>query len=344
MSLEDPEVAHVLPRTAAIQELKERRMRRLLRQEDLVLDQSAMTPPAVSPLPVRDEVQEEVEGRVGLKVRVLHTLEPAREVLRRVHEPHARVVVEEAQRAPHLALGDHPQDVLWEGLRADVEARPGVGVFTGPEVSSDVDEAAARAVAAASVFTNGRVHCGVSAGWIKEEYDLLGIDFKSRGRRLDETIEVMRKLWSGKSVDHKGEFFEFEGALLAPAPPSPIPIWSGGASKAAFRRAAENDGWLGVPLMADALIETIKGFQTAREKIGKEGEPFDVCCSLIQPLTIEIEGQLEELGAHHNMVLPWVVTPWGRAPWLKEGEDVASLDTKKFAMERFANKVIHRTG
>ena len=203
---------------------------------------------------------------------------------------------------------------------------------------------AARAVAAASVFTNGRVHCGVSAGWIKEEYDLLGIDFKSRGRRLDETIEVMRKLWSGKSVDHKGEFFEFEGALLAPAPPSPIPIWSGGASKAAFRRAAENDGWLGVPLMADALIETIKGFQTAREKIGKEDEPFDVCCSLIQPLTIEIEGQLEELGAHHNMVLPWVVTPWGRAPWLKEGEDVASLDTKKFAMERFANKVIHRTG
>lgn len=202
---------------------------------------------------------------------------------------------------------------------------------------------AARAVAAASVFTNGRVHCGVSAGWIKEEYDLLGIDFKSRGRRLDETIEVMRKLWSGKSVDHKGEFFEFEGALLAPAPPSPIPIWSGGASKAAFRRAAENDGWLGVPLMADALIETIKGFQAAREKIGKEDESFDVCCSLIQPLTVEIEGQLEELGAHHNMVLPWVVTPWGRAPWLKDGEDVASLDTKKFAMERFANKVIHRT-
>ena len=52
--------------------------------------------------------------------------------------------------------------------------------------------------------------------------------------------------------------------------------------------------------------------------------------------------QLEELGAHNNMVRPWVVTPWGRAPWLNEGEDVASLDTKKLAMERFANKVIHR--
>lgn len=201
---------------------------------------------------------------------------------------------------------------------------------------------AARAISAASVFTNGRVHCGVSAGWIKEEYDLLGVDFGSRGRRLDETIEVMRKLWTGKSVEHKGEFFEFQNALMSPAPPSRIPIWSGGASKAAFRRAATNDGWLGVPMMADALIETIKGFRETRERIGKQNEPFDVCCSLIQPLTPELEGQLEELGAHHNMTLPWVVTPWGRASWLEDGEDVANLDTKKRAMDRFAKKVIHR--
>ncbi|MDP6978105.1 MAG: TIGR03619 family F420-dependent LLM class oxidoreductase [Myxococcota bacterium] len=201
---------------------------------------------------------------------------------------------------------------------------------------------AARAISAASVFTNGRVHCGVSAGWIKEEYDLLGIDFKKRGRRLDETIEVMRKLWTGKSVDHKGEFFEFSNALMSPPPPSRIPVWSGGASKAAFRRAAENDGWLGVPMMADQLIETIGMFKQMREANGLASEPFDVCCSLIQPLTAELEAQLDELGAHHNLGLPWVVTPWGRAPWLKDGEDTSKLDTKKLAMERFANKVIHR--
>ena len=179
-------------------------------------------------------------------------------------------------------------------------------------------------------------------GWIKEEYDLLGIDFHSRGRRLDETIEVMRKLWSGKSVDHKGEFYQFEGALMCPAPPAPVPIWSGGASKAALRRAAANDGWLGVPLAVAPLVETIKGFRTLREELGKGEDPFDVCCSLIEALTPEVEAQLEELGADNNMVLPWVVTPWGRALWLKDGEDVASLDTKKLTMERFANKVIHR--
>lgn len=203
---------------------------------------------------------------------------------------------------------------------------------------------AARAVAAASVFTDGRVHCGVSAGWIEEEYAMVGVDFHTRGRRLDETIAVMRKLWTGKPVSHEGEFFRFENALMSPAPPARIPIWSGGASKAALRRAATNDGWLGVPMMADDLVTTIDRMQAIRRDAGKADEPFDVCCSLIQPLTAELEAKLDGLGAHHNLVLPWVVTPWGRAPWLRDGEDPAELDTKKRAMDRFAEKVIHRRG
>ena len=201
---------------------------------------------------------------------------------------------------------------------------------------------AARAVAAASVFTEGRIACGVSSGWIKEEYELVGVDFHTRGRRLDETIEVMRKLWSGQSVSHQGEFFSFENALASPAPTRSVPVWSGGASPAALRRAARNDGWLGVPMMADALVETVESLYAMRREMGKGEEPFDVCCSLIQPLTEELESRLDALGAHNNMVLPWVVTPWGRAPWLQEGEDVSELDTKKKAMDRFAAKVIDR--
>ena len=202
---------------------------------------------------------------------------------------------------------------------------------------------AARSVAAASVFTDGRVRCGVSSGWIKEEYELMGVDFHTRGRRLDETIDVMRKLWSGQSVSHHGEFFDFENALASPAPPEKVPVWSGGASPAALRRAARNDGWLGVPMMFDALVETVEGLFSSRREMGKSDEPFDVCCSLIQPLTQDLESRLDALGAHHNMVLPWVVTPWGRAPWLRDGEDVSLLDTKKKAMDRFAEKVIHRS-
>lgn len=201
---------------------------------------------------------------------------------------------------------------------------------------------AARAVAAASLFTGGRIACGVSAGWLKEEYELLGIDFHTRGRRLDETLEVMNKLWSGKPVSHEGEFFRFDGALASPSPASPVRIWSGGASRPALRRAARNDGWLGVPMMPDALVETIETLQGLREELGRPDQPFDVCCSLIAPLSEELEARLEGIGAHHNMTLPWVVTPWGRAPWLKDDEDPAELDVKKRAMDRFAKKVIRR--
>ena len=201
---------------------------------------------------------------------------------------------------------------------------------------------AARAVSSASVLTGGRVHCGVSVGWIKEEYTLLGLDFHTRGRRLDETIDVMKKLWTASNVSHHGEFFNFDDALMSPAPHGPVPIWSGGASPAALQRAARNDGWLGVPMMAKDLIETIKGLYQKRDELNQSHESFDICCSLMEALKPDLEAELDALGAHHNMTLPWVVTPWGRAPWLADNEDVATLDTKKRAMERYANKVIHR--
>ncbi len=200
----------------------------------------------------------------------------------------------------------------------------------------------ARAISAAAVYTKGRVVCGVSSGWIKEEYEMVGVDFKSRGRRLDETIDVMKKLWTGEDVSHSGEFFSFEHALMSPKPPNEIRVWSGGASKAALRRAARNDGWLGIPMMSTQLEEVIKGLLAMREEMGKGSAPFDICCSLIEPLKPDLEAHLESLGAQNNMVLPWIVTPWGRAAWLEDGEDPAELDVKKRVMERFANKVIHR--
>jgi probable F420-dependent oxidoreductase len=200
----------------------------------------------------------------------------------------------------------------------------------------------ARAIAAASVYTKGRVVCGVSSGWIKEEYEMLGVDFHTRGRRLDETVAVMKKLWTGKDVSHNGEFFSFEHALMSPTPHGEIPVWSGGASKAALRRAAQNDGWLGIPMLATQLEEVVKELFVLRDKMGKSDEPFDICASLFEPLKPDLQERLEGIGVQNNMVLPWIVTPWGRAGWLEDGEDPAELDVKKRVMERFAHKVIHR--
>jgi len=195
---------------------------------------------------------------------------------------------------------------------------------------------AAKSVATAAAISGGRMHCGVSAGWIAEEYALLGLDFKSRGRRLDETIEVMRKLWTGEVIDHDGEFFHAHDAVLSPVPGKPVRIWSGGNSGPAKRRAARNDGWLGVPLMKPQLIETAEWFQQERERIGNADEEFDLCMSLIGRVDDALLQALEGKGTLHNLGSPWMVTPWGRTPWLKDDEDPAELDVKKRTMERYA--------
>ena len=92
----------------------------------------------------------------------------------------------------------------------------------------------AKAVSSAAAIAPGRVVCGVSVGWIREEYLLAGVEFGTRGKRMDELIEVMRKLWSGREVSHHGRFFNFDHAIMCPPPPAPVPIWCGGGSPAAF--------------------------------------------------------------------------------------------------------------
>jgi alkanesulfonate monooxygenase SsuD/methylene tetrahydromethanopterin reductase-like flavin-dependent oxidoreductase (luciferase family) len=83
---------------------------------------------------------------------------------------------------------------------------------------------AARAIGTAAVLSGDRIVCGVAAGWLPEEYALLGIDFGTRGKRLDEMIEVWRKLWTGDEVEHHGAIFDFEHALMLPAPGRARPL------------------------------------------------------------------------------------------------------------------------
>jgi probable F420-dependent oxidoreductase len=198
---------------------------------------------------------------------------------------------------------------------------------------------AAKAVSTAAVISGDRMVCGVSAGWIREEYELMGLDFGQRGKRLDEMIVLMRKLWTGEPVEHDGEFFQVRKAILSPAPRKPIRVWSGGASKAAFRRAAENDGWLGVPMVKDQVFETERLLRSLREKLGRADLPFDFCLSLIGGLDEQLVAELAEVGITNNMSMPWMISPWGRTPWLKDDEDPADLDVKKRVMERYASSV-----
>lgn len=193
----------------------------------------------------------------------------------------------------------------------------------------------ARATSAAAIFTGNRVRCGVSAGWVKEEFDAVGMDFKSRGRRLDEVIQCMHQLHSGEKVSHSGEFYSYDNVIMAPAPTEKVPVWVGGASKAAIRRTAENDGWLGVPMNNAGLKGVVDQVFELRKSNGRYDQPFDVVLSPMELLTQEFLDSLDPAGTYHSSVLPWAPSPWGRAFWVEEGEDHTQLEVKCKAMERF---------
>ncbi|MFC4013538.1 TIGR03619 family F420-dependent LLM class oxidoreductase [Nonomuraea purpurea] len=113
----------------------------------------------------------------------------------------------------------------------------------------------ARAFATLDVLSAGRAICGVGAGWYRGEWQAAGVPFDDRGARLDEAIEVVRRLWSEPLVAHAGAFYTFPEVAFEPKPVHRrLPVLAGGESAAALRRAARCDGWISMP----HTIESIK--------------------------------------------------------------------------------------
>jgi probable F420-dependent oxidoreductase len=104
----------------------------------------------------------------------------------------------------------------------------------------------AKQAAALDIFTSGRLRLGVGLGWNAVEYEALGKTFSDRGKRMEEQVELLRRLWTERSVTFHGTYEHVTGAGLAPLPVQrPIPVWFGAASPPAYRRAGRlGDGWL----------------------------------------------------------------------------------------------------
>ncbi len=140
----------------------------------------------------------------------------------------------------------------------------------------------AKILATIDVLSKGRVTVGVGVGWMAEEFAALGApDFARRGAVSDEYLEIFAKLWTGEPVSHQGECYQFDEVRCEPIPvqrPGP-PIWIGGHSRAALRRAARHgDGWhpvganAAVPLPADELAVMISEL---KQLTLAEGRDFD---------------------------------------------------------------------
>jgi probable F420-dependent oxidoreductase len=129
----------------------------------------------------------------------------------------------------------------------------------------------AKSVSTTARMTGNRLLVGFGAGWMKEEFDIVGTPFEGRGARFDEMLTVMKLLWSGEMVSHEGKFYNFPPIQMSPVPPAPVPIYIGGLNDAALKRAARNGGWVGVHETLEssaALIGKIREYEALYPGVG----------------------------------------------------------------------------
>ena len=125
----------------------------------------------------------------------------------------------------------------------------------------------ARQLANLAEMAPGRISFGVGVGGdARHEVEICGVDRRSRGRRTDESLDILQRLLAGETVDHSGEFFNFEQARIIPTPDPPIPVYVGGRADAALRRAGKYaDGWLGIWCSSERYAESIAIYNQAAE-------------------------------------------------------------------------------
>ena len=126
------------------------------------------------------------------------------------------------------------------------------GVLILPQRQAGV---VAKQAAEVDILSGGRLRLGVGVGWNHVEYEALGTEWKTRGARQAEQIEVMRRLWTQDLVTFEGRFHKLIDVNIVPLPPQrPIPVWFGGSSDAVIKRAAQiGDGWM--PILAPEAAE-----------------------------------------------------------------------------------------
>lgn len=164
----------------------------------------------------------------------------------------------------------------------------------------------AKAVATAAAIAGGRVALGVGVGWMEEEYAHLGQDFHTRGRRLDEMLEVLPLLWTGGTVEYHGRFHDFGPLRVVPAPPGPVPVYVGGDSAPALRRAASADGWVGNVYPADQVGDVVGRVRRARESAGRDdGDGFQIVIAVAAPPDLDLYRRLEDEGVTALICAPW---------------------------------------
>lgn len=199
----------------------------------------------------------------------------------------------------------------------------------------------ARQVGTAAVLSGNRVALGLGAGWMREEFEQTGQDFTTRGRRLDEMIAALRALWQPGWVEHHGAFFDIGPVQMAPAPTAPVPMWCGGYSEAALRRATELcDGWIGVATSTEEGRAIVDDLLRRRRYSPRASEPFEIILSLPTPIDVAIAEMWAGAGVTGLICRPWAGVLRADITDLAAAQRAASPERKIEAVGEFGETVV----
>jgi alkanesulfonate monooxygenase SsuD/methylene tetrahydromethanopterin reductase-like flavin-dependent oxidoreductase (luciferase family) len=188
-----------------------------------------------------------------------------------------------------------------------------------------------------AILSNNRAIVGVAPGWMKEEFALAGVPFEKRGKRMDECIEILRKVWLGGPVAHRGEFYDFGPIRMEPMPGYALPVYTGGGGAVALERAGRlADGWIGGGNMPDEVPGMLAEIAKARQAAGRSHLPFEAIVPLMVPPDLDTFKRLQEKGTGPNMKVAGMAFPFALTLGM-----TSTLDAKKRAMEAFAKTFIH---
>jgi probable F420-dependent oxidoreductase len=176
---------------------------------------------------------------------------------------------------------------------------------TGVNILSQVNPLyMAKQAASIDMISNGRFMLGVGIGWLREEFEALGVPFEKRGARFDDYVAAMRKVWSGDVVEHQSEFINWSGFKSYPIPKqSPLPVIMGGIKGKIHERIATlGDGWYAPVSDPAELRGHLDKIRAKCDEIGRDFSEIEITCMWPGVGGPEAVEALEVAGAHRLVV------------------------------------------
>jgi len=189
----------------------------------------------------------------------------------------------------------------------------------------------AKALSTAAYLSGNRVTLGAGVGWQKAEFEMVGQDFHTRGKRSDEILEILPQLLSGEIMEHDGKHYQIPAVKMSPGLSQPLPILVGGYAPAAMHRAARHDGWMATSHPEAEIYPLLETLQTIREEQGDATRPFEVWTGVQSP------GD----GTHERLAEAGVTMVNGCNFLTQDGRTtLSSIDDKKRRIEAFAKEFL----